>query len=323
MRKIRFACVGVFLFSAVAGMAFARAAEAGKPIRVAVSVYNIAPAFIRMWVADLRRHPAVVDGRVELRVYNCTGSHSVQHTNFETIATNTYDAVLVVGNDVHAGTRLAEILEKPAIPIVASCAQIETENVDAFIGPDDIQAGFLTATSVAKKMGGTGNVVVLRGPPEQGAARHRDAGIDKALAGYPGIKEVRSIPAGWSRASAMEVVQGLLDRNLEIHGIIAQNDEMALGVIDTLKRNSLPLVPIASIDGLGEAVDAVRRGELLQTLRQDSAVQAQGALDLLLRTLMGSEYAPESPAWRGTLLEQWGEDARHVYVVPWEVIAGA
>ncbi len=40
-----------------------------------------------------------------------------------------------------------------------------SDDLDAFIGPDDVRAGRLTAASVAEKLNGRGNVVVLRGPP--------------------------------------------------------------------------------------------------------------------------------------------------------------
>lgn len=302
------------------GAVSAQGADRKEPIHVAVSVYSTGPVFMRKWLNDLNRHPAVLDGRVKLHVFDCAGSHAFQHMHFETISTLRYDAVIVVANDFYASQRLVGLLAGTGIPVVASCAQTNTDDLDAFIGPDDIRAGYLTAISVAEALDGHGNVVVLRGLSDQGATKHRTIGISEALREYPGVKEIRSTPGNWSRAEAMQVVQGLIDRGIRIDGIIAQNDEMALGALAILKANAKTAIPVASIDGLPDAVDAVQRGELLQTLRQDSALQAQGALDLTLRELIGREYAPESPAWPVELLEQWEADSQHRYIVRWEVI---
>ncbi len=67
-----------FLFIFFIGTAFSNGSEQKRPIHVAVSVYNTGPAFMRKWVDDLNRHPAVLDGRVKLHVFNCTGSHEFQ-----------------------------------------------------------------------------------------------------------------------------------------------------------------------------------------------------------------------------------------------------
>ncbi len=291
---------------------------AEKPLRVAVSVYSYAPAYMRKWVDDLQEHPAVLDGRVRLHFYNGMGSHPSQHEQFETIATIGYDAIVLVANDLKASKRLLAVAD--GIPVVASCAPTDADTIDGFIGPDDVLAGYLTAKSVIEQIGGAGNVVILRGPPEQGATQHRDIGIARALAEHPDVTVIQAIATHWSRAMAMQAIQGVLERNVAIDGIIAQNDEMALGAIDLLKLSALPPATVASIDGIDEAVAAVERGDLLQTLRQDSTAEAQGALDLVLRSLSGPGFQPESPAWQGDMRRQWEEGAS-VVTVPWEVIS--
>ncbi len=277
---------------------------------------------MRKWINDLNQHPAVLDGRVKLDIFDCAGMHDIQHLHIESISTRRYDAAIVVANDMFASKKLVELLAETGIPVVASCAQTSAvDGLDAFIGPDDFQAGYLTAVAVAEKLNGQGNVVVLRGPSGQGATQYRNEGIRKALSKYPGINEIRSEAGNWSGGKAMQVMQQLLGRNLRIDGIIAQNDEMALGALQEMRQNGLSPVPTASIDGMGDAVIAVQNGNLLQTLRQDSTLQAQGALDLALRSVIGPEYIPECAAWKKDLLDQWEEGISHRFIVPWEVIA--
>ncbi len=83
----------------------------------------------------------------------------------------------------------------------------------------------------------------------------------------------------------------------QIHGIIGQNDEMALGAIQALKAAGLDQeYGIAGIDVVTIAMLAVKAGETVSIL-QDTKAQAQGALDLALRALIGDEYKPQADCW--------------------------
>ncbi|WP_420797201.1 substrate-binding domain-containing protein [Bacillus pumilus] len=73
-----------------------------------------------------------------------------------------------------------------------------------------------------------------------------------------------------------------------ISGIIAQNDDMALGALQAVKSRGLTPteVPVTSIDGMPDAIQAAKRNEIT-TFLQDAQAQSQGALDVALRALAG------------------------------------
>jgi ABC-type sugar transport system substrate-binding protein len=144
------------------------------------------------------------------------------------------------------------------------------------------------------------------------------------LAKHPEIKLLESKTANWSRQEAFKIMQDWLTAHPgEIKGILAQNDEMALGAIRALKAAGIDpkTVPVAGVDGVTDAVKAVNDGEMILSVAQDSHAQSQGALDIILRRLIGPSYKPESDTWE-TYKDKmpWGDGTAKLYNVPWTYI---
>jgi len=104
-----------------------------------------------------------------------------------------------------------------------------------------------------------------------------------------------------------------------ISGIIAQNDDMALGALQAVKSHGLSPkdVPITSIDGMPDAIQAAKKGEVT-TFLQDAQAQSQGALDVALKKLIGADYKPRSVIWERYAKDvKWGEGKDQLYILPW------
>lgn len=293
----------------------------GTAYRVALAIYNLSPLYMQTWLKAAREHPAVESGLVKLTVYNGIGNQNVQDNQIGTIITLGYDAVVLVTNDLTFSTLMIRMLAQEGIPVVASCSQVNSDDIVSFIGSDDVEAGYLTARSVMAAMGGAGNVVIFKGPPEQGAAVHRDAGIARALAEFPGIRVLDVKSAHWSHGEAMQQMQQwLVNHHRAIDGVIAQNDEMALGALDAYRMTGERPPPMAGVDGMPEAVEAVKRGEMEQTLFQDAEAEAQGAIDIALRHLVGPDFRPMAACWGRYPDMQWKNGTEKLYRVPWKII---
>ena len=78
------------------------------------------------------------------------------------------------------------------------------------------------------------------------------------------------------------------------NGIIAANDQMALGAMEALKGANIELgtgegqVMISGIDGTAEALQAVKDGQMAQTVLQDAPGQGAAAVDVI-KTYMAGE----------------------------------
>jgi erythritol transport system substrate-binding protein len=75
-------------------------------------------------------------------------------------------------------------------------------------------------------------------------------------------------------------MQSILQANPTITGVIAGNDEMALGAIAALKEaGKLSSVKVGGFDGSPDAVAAIKSGELQYTVLQPVATFAKKAVD--------------------------------------------
>lgn len=289
--------------------------------RLAASVQGMMAEFMQLWVRAARLHPAVDRGLATLTVFDGRMDALTQANEFDTIITERFDAIIFIPVDVRAGIEPAKRARAAGIPIVGSNTLLGDRSLYAsYIGSDDVEGGKIVARAVVERIHAKGNVVILEGPIGHSAQIQRRQGIAAVLAQFPGVRVLARKAADWSRAEALALMENWLTAYPhQIDGVIAQNDEMALGALESLKAHGVDpaTVPVAGIDGITDALEAVKRGEMF-TILQDATAQAQGAIDLALRALIGPSYRPMSSIWQeypGRL--DWGDGTRTDYMVPW------
>lgn len=290
--------------------------EADGAYRIGAAVYGLKAEYMRLWTTALERHPAVLNGTVDITVFDGSYDAGVQQSQFETMAAQGFDAILFVPIDIEAGAAAVAVAADAGIPVIGSNTRVNSDLLTSYIGSDDVKSGYMEAISVIEGIGGSGNVVIIEGPIGQSAQIERLEGNLKAVAEYPGINVIERKTANWSRAEALSLMENWLSAHPgDIDGIIGQNDEMALGAIQAVKDAGLDIddFSIAGIDGVTDAMLAVKNDEMVSIL-QDAVGQAQGALDLALRALIGESYKPMAECWNEM---EWGDSMRDVYNVPW------
>ncbi|MDQ0381281.1 sugar ABC transporter substrate-binding protein [Amycolatopsis thermophila] len=114
-------------------------------------------------------------------------------------------------------------------------------------------------------MGGTGKFIHIEGNKGNSASDNRTAGVDQALAAFPGIKMVARQSGGFSRGATQPVIENLLTANPDVTGIMCQNDDSAIAAINAVEARGMSGVKIVGIDAIGEFLDAMKRGSALAT----------------------------------------------------------
>ncbi|MCW2575775.1 MAG: Monosaccharide transporter substrate-binding protein family [Modestobacter sp.] len=112
----------------------------------------------------------------------------------------------------------------------------------AFLTIDFVETGELVGESVVRglteKNGSpTGRIVHITGTSGASPVLDEQEGIDNVLTKNPGIEEVAQCDGNYSREPGRQCMEDLLQRfNAgEIDGVIADNDEMALGAVAAIK----------------------------------------------------------------------------------------
>jgi putative xylitol transport system substrate-binding protein len=291
-----------------------------KPVKIAAAVYGLKAEFMQLWTAALNKHPAVKSGLAKVTVFDGKYDANTQNDQFDTMITQKYDAIIFVPIDIQAGAKAVEKANEAKIPVIGSNTRVNSDLLTAYIGSNDVLSGKMEAEAVLSKMGNKGNVVIIEGPIGQSAQIERRKGNLEAVKAQPDVKILEMKTANWSRAEALTLTEDWLTSHKgQIKGIIGQNDEMALGAIQAIKQAGLNLgdFDIAGIDGVTDALLAVKRGEMTSIL-QDANAQAQGALDLALHAVLGDSYQPQSPIWQQYAQGMpWNGGKDKVYNVPW------
>lgn len=295
-------------------------ALAADPLKIAAVVQSLDTEFNVLWANAANNHPLVKDGTITLTVLDGRMDALTQSNQFDTAISEKYDAIIFVPVDIDAGNDPVQRAKDAGVTVIGSNTLISnTDLYNAYISSNDVEAGKILAKSVFDKMGGKGNVAIVEGMIGQSAQVQRLQGIEETLKDYPDIKVIEQKTANWSRAEALSLVENWLTANPgQIQGIIGENDEEAIGALEAVKAHGLDpkTIPIAGIDGVTDALLAVKRGEMMSTL-QDADAQAQGAIDLAIAAKQ-PDYKPQAKVWdvNGGKLAWEGGKSQH-YSVPW------
>ncbi|WP_062015026.1 substrate-binding domain-containing protein [Aureimonas sp. AU4] len=297
---------------------------AQEKLKIGATVYGLNAEFMQIWTAALQKHPAVQKGEVEVTVFDGRYDALVQQEQFNTMITQKYNAIIFVPMDVEAGAAPVQAAVDAGIPVVGSNARVNSDALTSYVGSNDVEAGELEAKAVLDKIGCKGNVVIIEGPIGQSGQIQRLEGNEKALKACPDVKVLEKQTGNWSRAEAQTLMENWLTSHPgQINGVIGQNDEMALGAIEAIKAAGLNVsdFAIAGVDGVTDAINAVKAGEMASIL-QDANAQAQGALDIAIKAVK-PDYQPESPIWKQYPSMGWEDGKAKTYLVPWTPVTTA
>ena len=137
-------------------------------------------------------------------------------------------------------------------------------------GVDYTETGELVAETIAEKIGGAGDVIIIEGPPGAQNAIERLEGIVSALSKYPNITVVASQTANFRRTEGMNVTENLLQKHKDVKAIIACNDEMAIGAIQAIKAAGMEdQVVVGGFDGNQDGSAAIKDGSMYISYNTD------------------------------------------------------
>ncbi|MEN3010298.1 MAG: substrate-binding domain-containing protein [Candidatus Bipolaricaulaceae bacterium] len=137
-------------------------------------------------------------------------------------------------------------------------------------------------------------IVILEGIPGASAAIEREQGfknVFKPLIQAGMITVVADLTAYFDRAQGYRVMADILAITKDIDAVIAANDEMILGALEAIKAAGLKVgfpdgILLMGFDAIDDAVEAVRRGELVGTIAQAPYIQGYWGVEAAYRYLV-------------------------------------
>ncbi len=272
--------------SAPAASTSAAAADPNKPLTIGVTVYNMS-SFISAGKDGIDAYAK--DNNITIQWNSANNDVTTQANQIDQYIGGGVDAILIV--PVQQGTLQPQVESANAkgIPIIEVNTSLRNDAITASVMPDDVKAGEQEAQMMMDKLGGKGNVVILRGPLGSSPEIDRGKGIDNILAKNPNVKVLANDTANWSRDEAVNKMKNWISAfGDDINGVISQNDDMGLGALQALREANMS-VPIVGVDGIEDGLNAVKEGTFIGTNLQNGAVELPAGLAVAAKIARGEQ----------------------------------
>lgn len=206
---------------------------------------------------------------IELKFVDAQGKQEKQIQAIKNFIAQKVD-VIAFAPVVETGWKsVLEEAKAAGIPVIVSDRRpdVPEDLYVTFIGSDFIEEGKMAGDWLKKKMNGKAVIAELTGTPGSAPANDRKKGFAEAIADSPDMKVVFSQTGDFQRTKGKEVMEALLKspEGASINALYAHNDDMALGAIQAIeeagKKPGKDIV-IVSIDGIGDAFDAMIAGKM-------------------------------------------------------------
>jgi ribose transport system substrate-binding protein len=161
--------------------------------------------------------------------------------------------------------------------------------IRTYIGTNDVAAGTIAGVRMASLLKPGGRVALIGGLADNVNSGLRLKGFERGIRGS-GLRVVARMNADYRRTKAQIVAEQILRNNPNLAGFFAASDLMALGVADAVRAaGRTGQVKIIGLDGIPEALDAIRLREIDATVSQYPYVMGQMAVEACVAAAHGSK----------------------------------
>jgi ribose transport system substrate-binding protein len=176
-------------------------------------------------------------------------------------------------------------VDSPIDPAAAKRAHLP---IRTSIGTDDVEAGRLGGARMAALLHGGGEIALVGGPASNINSGLRLSGFERGIQGSR-VRVVARVNADYDRTQAEIEAERILRAHPRISGFLAASDLMALGIADALRSaGKTGMVKVIGIDGLAEALDALRSGSISATVSQYPYVMGRMAVEACAAAARGA-----------------------------------
>lgn len=283
-----------------------------RDLRIGVALYAQDDTFISTVAQHLERLTQEAEERTGLKItlfiQDGRGSQTTQMDQVDRLLSRGCDVLCVNIVDRTAAAVIVDKAEAEGVPLIFFNRQPVDEDIQRwsqvyYVGASAQESGTLQGRLVLQAWeqnretldrNGDGilQYAMLEGEPghqdsllrtEYSVQALTDAGVE--------VEKLASDTANWNRAQgAARTKQWMEEFGERIEVIFSNNDDMALGAIDTLEGVDAGLRPlVVGVDATAPALEAVAAGQLYGTVCNDARGQAQAMLDLALALHSGED----------------------------------
>lgn len=190
---------------------------------------------------------------------NADGDVAKLTSDVEDLLNQGVNGIIISGAFIEAAPAALEAIQQAGIPVVQVDRLLKGGDYTSWVGPDNRAIGEGIGDYIVKRLGGKGNVVIIRGGPADntiGSARSDGVKAKLEAAGMTAL--VAPDFAGWSADGGFQGMEDMLAKESDINAVFCENDSMCLGaqkaIADAGKSGD---IFVASVDGEMGALKAI------------------------------------------------------------------
>ncbi len=299
------------LATLIAGMAVGTSAVADT--KLGFTVYKYDDNFMAVVRQEILK-AAEKDDDIKLLMNDSQNSQSMQNDQIDILLARGVKALAINLVDPAAAPVIIRKAKMDNVPIVfynkePSAKALASYDKAYFVGTESKEAGIIQGDLIAKHwavnpkwdLNGDGVIqyVLLKGEPGHPDAEARTKYVISTLNDKGYKTEVLHLDtAMWDTAMAKDKVDAWVagPNSSKIEVVIANNDGMAMGAVESLKAAGMTDIPVYGVDALAEALAMVRSGQLAGTVLNDAPNQAKATYEMT-RNLGIGLAAAEGTEW--------------------------
>lgn len=281
----------------------APAAASAKP-KIGVTIYKYDDNFMSF----VRRAIEKNNDKAELIMNDSQNDQGKQNDQVDTMISKGVKALAInLVNPQGAATIIAKA-KAANIPVIffnkePSQADLSSYDKAWYVGTTSSESGVMEGQIIVdawkahpewdKNKDGKLQYVLLKGEPGHPDAEARTKySIETVTAAGIKVEQLELQTGMWDSAKAKDLMDAWIAKHGDkIEMVIANNDAMALGAIQSLTANGYgkdkPMIPVVAVDAIPDALTQIQNGNMIGSVLNDAKNQGQATFDLAFNVAQG------------------------------------
>lgn len=256
------------LLAACSSGGAAGAGASSGPVKVAAVIKGLDNPFFQSMEQGVNDQAKTAGVSTTVQAANSITDTTGQADKLNGLAGQDYSCFVVnpiSGTNLIQGVAKLAALKKTIVnidsPIDTKAAKAANATPATYIGTDNVQAGELAGKRMTELLPSGGQVAAIGGIAGDVTSAARIQGFTQGLGSS--VKVGQTVAANWDRQEALTQAANVLRAKPDLAGFFVANDDMALGVARAVSdAGRAGKVKIISVDGIKDALEAVKSGQL-------------------------------------------------------------
>ena len=207
------------------------------------------------------------------------------------------DGIAISVNEPKSVEGIIKQAMKAGIKVLTFDSDSANSGRSMYIGTINKQAGVTMGTSMAKALGGKGEIAIVTGQLGASNLNERIDGVKEALKAYPDIKIVATEGTEDDLAKAVSVTEALLRGHPHLAGIFGISQVGGPGVAKVLAEQEFASfkgkLKVFAFDDLPDTIKGVKEGFIDGIMVQRPITMGKLAVEHLVAQIKGTETSPK------------------------------